>query len=110
MKTLTALIVILQLAGSTSANTWTANEIVDWHLKYAVDTPELYRAFYYRGSDDNHHYFSIRAIDRWVFMNVAKSEVKITNQKPLIKRSSENYLGYYVVDPQDEFKKIEGTK
>ena len=110
MKLFNVLIAILLLAGSASANTWTAKEIVDWHLKYAVDTPGLYSDFFYRGSDDKHHYFSIRAVDHWVLMNVARREVKITDQRPLKKYSSENYLGYYAVDPQNKFNKIEGKK
>ena len=110
MKILNALIAILLLVGSASANTWTANEIVDWHFKYVVDSPELYSAFYYRGSDDKHHYFSIRAIDRWIYMKVVKNGIAIIDQRPLSMYSSDTYLGYYAVDPQDEFKKIEDTK
>ena len=40
-------------------------------------------------------------------MKVVKKEIIITDQKPLETYSSENYLGYYAVDPQNDFKKIE---
>ncbi len=110
MRSLSVLIAVLLLAGCASKNTWTANEIIEWHSKNVLDTPKLYSPLYYRGSDEKHHYFSIRAIDRWILMKVVKDEIFITDQKPLETYSSENYLGYYAVDPQNEFKKIEDQK
>jgi len=107
MRSLSVLIVVLLLAGCASKNTWTANEIIEWHSKNVLDTPKLYSPLYYRGSDEKHHYFSIRAIDRWILMKVVKKEIIITDQKPLETYTSENYLGYYAVDPQNDFKKIE---
>ncbi len=106
IKSLFVILFAITILGCQKTD-WTAQEIKDWYAKYSKTNPQLYSPLYYKGSDDNYHYFTCRAIDTWVFMRVDIKEIKIINVKPYANTSSAPVRGYYAVDPLNEFEQIQ---
>jgi hypothetical protein len=93
---------------------WTVQETKDWYKEYYVGQSAQPRPFtsqiYYRGSDDKFHHFISRSMDEWVFIKIKRDELTITDERPkwaASQGSSASSIGYYPIDPLDNFKKIE---
>ncbi len=106
-------VIIIALAlllptGCLTKDIWTADEIIQWHAEYAVDDPkDFYSPLYYCGTDEKYHHFIIRVMDDWVIMKVAKEEIDIADPRPLATSSGGASPGYYAIDPQNGFRRIE---
>lgn len=92
---------------------WTVQETKDWYKENFVDQPKQSRPFtsplYYQGTDDKIHYFISRYMDEWVFINIKKDDVVIADLRPKWtsnQKDSQGSIGYYPVDPLDNFKKL----
>ena len=106
----TTLLVFFLLVGCQSGGHWTANELRDWYVELKQFDPEIVSPLYYRGTDQRFHYFTCRSIDTWVPVKVSKEEIEIADIRPHESVSqSENFPGFYSVDPEQEFRKIIDT-
>ncbi|HEU5148427.1 MAG TPA: hypothetical protein VFT90_16990 [Chryseosolibacter sp.] len=111
-------IVIIVLAATVrcstigSTRTWTVPEAKAWYQQHYVTPREQSWSFvsplYYRGSDDQFHFFVSRYFDDWVFIKIEIDELTIFDIRPRWKYSNENRgsIGYYPVDPLNDFKKL----
>lgn len=61
----------------------------------------------YQGSDTTNHYFISRIMDDWMWFTVKRSDLNLADEQ-VYKKTSSAPLGYYYVDPLDEFKKVKG--
>lgn len=61
----------------------------------------------YQGSDTLHHYFISRVMDEFVWFNVSREQLKMNDEIPYKNLTSNNPLGYYYVDPLNDFKIVE---
>ena len=96
---------ILLCCGTSCHKTeWTKQEVVDWDAKYHF----LRGGLGYRGSDQEYHYFIARAIDEWVYIQIRKDDLTLTDERPY-SLASNAPLAYYAVDPGRNFQKIEQT-
>ncbi len=119
-KLMLILIFVSTISGCTSIGamrSWTVQETKDWYKEYYVGQPVQARPvtsqIYYRGSDDKFHYFISRSMDEWVFIKIRRDELAITDERPKWtsnQSSSTNAIGYYPVDPLDNFKRIEQAR
>lgn len=83
-----------------------SDELVEWYVEQAESSPQ-HGPLYYRGSDDQYHYFRIRALDDWFLPRVPRDEIDLLDIRPLLSASDEPFPGYYAVDPVREFMPID---
>ena len=107
LRTIVLLPPLLSLAVSSgcAADVWTRQEVEAWYGEYAAGGPG-YGPLHYRGTDAGHHHFIIRALDEWVVMQVPVDGLQLEDERPLARYSGEDYPGYYAVDPQNGFTRI----
>jgi len=109
-KIIYGLIAILLFASGCSSNDkeWDKQEFIIWYSTYWADAkvpPTM--GLRYRGTDDEHHHFIMRPTDSFMFIRIKKEELPNIDVQPVPESSSENFYGYYEVDPLNNFKKIE---
>jgi len=98
------LTVLLSLSACTSAP-MNRQEAVDWYTNNAA---ELTRVGY-QGTDKNYHYFAGRTKKGWAFIRVRKNELTMEDERTFT--SIYRYpVYYYLVDPTQDYKKIEGSE
>lgn len=106
-KFLTAFCIMAILASCTVSNqvqiqkNWTVKEVQQWYNKDSSNT----HCVLYRGTDDQTHHFLSQCIDKWVFLTVKKADLLVPEERPY-KVDSAVKLGYYYVDPNNNFVKI----
>ena len=69
-----------------------------------------YSPLYYRGTDKYYHYFICRAFDSFVNIRVKWGEVEIDEVRPPIGVFGKPFPGYYAVDPNDNYNRIDNLK
>jgi len=110
-KIMITIFVCLLFLGCQTGGHWTANELGEWYVELKQNNPRLLSPLYYQGTDNNFHYFVCRSIDTWVPVKVDKEEIEMEDIRPYLSVSqSKNFPGYFVVDPEYDFKKINDTK
>jgi hypothetical protein len=98
-----SLLIGLTLTGCVDglkSETWSKAELVDWYLRFDSDKPKIG----YSGSDARYHYFMSRPIDSWISLQVARSEIIISDERP--HASLGRRFWFYTVDPAHDFAKI----
>jgi hypothetical protein len=99
-----------------SSRIWTVQEATDWYKKYYINQPirerPLVSPLYYRGTNNEFHYFICRSIDEWVYIKIDINQLKLKDIQPVWDYetsknldSSSNY-GYYQVDPINNFERV----
>jgi hypothetical protein len=82
---------------------WTISEVKEW-AERNKEFPTWHGMLLYQGSDTlNHHYIS-RVMDEWVWFNIKRVDLKITDERQYSKSSSAPF-GYYYVDVTKNFIK-----
>lgn len=59
----------------------------------------------YQGSDTLHHYFISRINDYWQWFRIKRSDLNLSDER-VFKQTSSAPLGYYYVEPSNDFKKV----
>ena len=59
----------------------------------------------YQGSDTSNHYFISRILDDWMWFTVKRAGLILADER-VYKKTSSAPLGYYYVDPSNEFKRV----
>ena len=83
--------------------TWSKAELVNWYAEYRPTNDRL-KYFGYRGSDEKYHYFITRPIDSFFMPRVPRTELQLSDVRPLSRRSG-GPMYHYVVDPRHDFRK-----
>lgn len=91
-------------------NTWTGQELTSWYISNKSKYPTFYSPLYYRGSDKHYHYFICRALDSYVNMRVKRDEINIDDVRASIGVFRKPFPGYYAVDPNDNYNRIDNPK
>ena len=76
--------------------------------RFFADWGKAVRWVGYQGSDQQYHYFIARVMDSWRFIQIEKSKLTVAEEWPNSKASSAP-LYHYIVDPHNNYKKIEPT-
>lgn len=107
MKVYTSLILLAALlCGCQNEGSWSAEQLREWHFEQRSNS-KFVTPLYYRGSDDNFHYFMCRSLDSWVSVKVQNEQINILDVRTILTSSqSENFPGYYIVDPQNNYRKV----
>lgn len=83
---------------------WTVSEVKEW-----AEKNQQYAAWHgwllYQGSDSLSHHFISRVMDEWVWFNIKRTDLTITDER-VHKPVSSAPLGYYYVDATKGFIKI----
>ena len=74
----------------------------DWYSRYS----SMVRWVGYQGSDQQFHYYIARVMDDWAFIQIPKSELTVTDERPYSTASSAPQY-HYLVDPQQDYRKVE---
>lgn len=83
---------------------WSVAEMKDWtaeNKNYSTWKGLLL----YQGSDAIQHHFISRIFDEWIWFKIKRGELKIQEER-VFSNTSSSSLGYYYVDPLDNFRKI----
>ena len=83
---------------------WTVAEVKAW-TEQNKSFSSWHGWVLYQGSDTLNHYFISRYMDYWQFLQVRRSDIKIADERAY-KLTSSAPLGYYYIDPLDDFKKV----
>ena len=110
IKYLAASILIMFLMTGCGVRTWTAQELTNWYTSNVDRSPAHYSPLYYRGSNENYHYFIYRVFDSFVNVKVKRDEIEIDEVKPAIGIFGKPFPGYYSVDPNDNYNRIDNLK
>lgn len=104
---LIVLVLLGLLAGGCVARprVWTKAEFVRWN----AEAPGAIRFVGYQGSDEVTHHFIARVMDTWTFFQIAKSELRLPDER-VFSRASSAVLYYYLVDPARDFVQFEPEK
>jgi hypothetical protein len=86
---------------------WTVAEVKEWIKENKNSTWQ--GMLLYQGSDTATHHFISRINDEWVWFNIRKAELQLTDERPY-QRSSSSALGYYYADGLKDFIKIKDYK
>lgn len=84
---------------------WTVDEVKSWSQSQEK-SPSWYGVLLYQGSDSTKHYFISRVMDEWVWFEIKKSELTISDERPH-PAPKDKGLGYYYVDPKNNFASTE---
>lgn len=96
------LIVVLPCAALFSRPALDKREAVAWYAKYS----SMVRWVGYQGSDQEHHFYIARVMDTWTFIQIRKDELTVADERPR-SRASSGPLYHYLVDPKQDYKKVE---
>lgn len=110
MKYLLVCIVAIFIISGCGVNTWTAQDLSDWYVSNKTRYPTFYNELYYRGSNKEYHYFICRVFDYYANMKVRRDEIDIDDVRPAIGVFGKPFPGYYAVDPNENYKRIENVK
>ena len=108
--TLFILITFKSVSGQNSSfrkTDWTVIEVKDWtkaNKSFSLSKGLLL----YQGSDSIAHHFTTRVVDEFVFIKIKIKDLKMIEVLPLKIMTSSGPLGYYWVDPLNDFAKIKG--
>ncbi len=83
---------------------WTVAEVKEW-AEHNKQYPTWHGWLLYRGSDSLSHHFISRVMDEWVWFNIKRAELNITDER-MYNQTSSAPLGYYYVDATKDFIKI----
>ena len=83
---------------------WTVSEVKEWVEKNKA-YPTWHGWLLYQGSDTVTHHFISRVMDEWIWFNIKRTDLVLTDERPY-KTTSSARLGYYYVDATKEFIKI----
>ncbi|HYV95398.1 MAG TPA: hypothetical protein VE978_26730 [Chitinophagales bacterium] len=83
---------------------WTVSEVKEW-AKQNQQYPTWHGWLLYQGSDSLSHHFISRVMDEWVWFNIKRTDLTITDERAY-KQTSSAPLGYYYVDATKGFAKI----
>ena len=86
---------------------WTVPEVANWYYNYKRTDANAWDGILYRGSDSKYHRFTARlnVADQWVFINVKREDLKLP-ETHRYSSSTNAPIGYYFVDPLQNFKKL----
>ncbi|WP_153798510.1 hypothetical protein [Foetidibacter luteolus] len=102
------LFTLAQLAYPQSAlerkKSWTVSEVKVWAEKNRSNAT-WHSLLLYQGSDTSTHHFISRIMDEWIWFAIKRADLILTDERPYKKTSSVR-LGYYYVDPAEDFAKI----
>lgn len=107
---LLAMLVLLGTAISCGAQSaayrnkqYTVEEIKQWSAQSSRD--RWHGWILYKGSDSATHYFIAREMDQWHWFRVNKTALEVPELRAHSMASNAR-LGYYYVDPRDNFRKV----
>jgi hypothetical protein len=103
-------IALLFCLSGCKKDVWTADELQRWYSPLKQGNPSFVSPLYYRGTDNNYHYFICRSMDDFVNIKVIKEEIRLDDIKPAISISSKPFPGYYAVDPNNGYKRVDEAK
>ena len=83
---------------------YTVAEIKEWAQKNKDQ--RWHGWLLYQGSDATQHHFISRYMDEWVWFKIPRKDIQLKEEKPLSKQTSSTPLGYYYVDPLQNFIKV----
>ena len=102
-RTFVAIIIVIFLAGCASHIQDNPAKVAQWYASYEG---RFLGAMYYRGSDDQFHYFTCRSMDTWVMIEIPLNELVIEDIRSLNSISAGGtFPGYYTVEPSNGFRK-----
>jgi hypothetical protein len=86
---------------------WTVPEVKEWYSESKKNEPYAWDGILYQGTDDKYHHFIARVLsmDNWAIIKIKKKDLNIDDEQPYLNHSS-SPLGYYFVDPSNNFIKI----
>jgi len=103
-NTITMICIMAIMASCTVSNpiqkNCTVREVQEWYKDSTTGNSVLYR-----GSDKRSHHFLSQFTDKWVFLTINKDELSLPDEKPY-QVDSVTKLGYYYVNPSNNFAKI----
>jgi hypothetical protein len=97
---------MLSIAQSSSQQqkVWTIAEVKVWAEKNKAYS--IWKGWIlYQGSDSLHHYFISRIEDNWQWLKIKRTDLSVAKQQ-VYKQTSSAPLGYYYVDPRNNFKRV----
>jgi hypothetical protein len=101
-------VVSIAQSSSQQQRVWTATEVKTWAEKNK--TYSTWQGWIlYQGSDTLNHYFISRITDNWQWFVIRRSDLKVPEEHAH-KVTSSAALGYYYVDPLNDFKKVKDYK
>jgi hypothetical protein len=83
---------------------WTLAEIKQWAQDVRTSPPP-YGLLLYQGSDSLKHHFTSRVMDEYVRLNVARSELKLPDERKYMDDPAAS-VGYYYVDGTNDFSVV----
>jgi hypothetical protein len=108
-----ALVVLISILASGCAGPfmlrkthWTVQEVQEWYPEYRKD-PRAWDGILYQGSSAKWHYYVARLIsmDNWVAIQIRRTDLVVADERPYPRPSGAG-LGYYFVDPNNDFVKL----
>lgn len=87
-----------------SKTEWTVDEVKTWSSQNK-DYSTWKGLLLYQGTDSTYHHFISRINDEWTWFNIEKSTLQLNEEKPF-DNTSKGKLGYYYVDPNNNFIKV----
>jgi hypothetical protein len=107
MKHLIIFTLILFLLSGCGVQTWTEQDLTAWYTGNKSKYPHFYSPLYYRGTDKHYHYFICRTFDIYANMRVKREEIEIDEVRPPIGVFGKPFPGYYPVDPNDNYNRVD---
>jgi hypothetical protein len=92
------------LSYKLSKTAWTVDEVKSWAQKVQV-YPTWHGWLLYQGSDSLNHHFISRVMDEWVWFNIKRTDLDLADERIFLSTSA-GPLGYYYVNPLEDFKKV----
>jgi len=90
---------------SSKRTNWTVLEVKDWVTKNK-DYSTWKGQILYQGSDTVSHHFTTRVMDDFIWFEIKIKDLKMIEIHPYKGITSSGPLGYYWVDPFNDFIKI----
>ena len=107
MKNLILIGLVVIFAGCQTGGNWTANELSEWYIGLQESDSHFFSPLYYRGTNEEYHFFICRSMDTWVPVKVVKDQINIADVRPYMEISQTKiFPGYYIVDPKHKFTKV----
>ena len=91
-------------SGTRRQKLWTVEDVKAWNQENK-DRSTWRGWILYQGSDSLYHYFVARITDNWQWFKIKRSELGMADER-VHKATSSGPLGYYYVDPEQEFRKV----
>lgn len=89
-------------SAATRNRIWTVAEVKTWSTENK--NQRWHGQLLYQGSDSIRHYFISRIMDERIWFTLKRTDIALPEEKPL-RKISHAPLGYYYVDPQQNFVK-----